>query len=166
MTRKAGCIRVQMTDREAAALARAFLWFAKSIGCHPVLPGLLSADDTVCYPARGLIKDLIKASRHNRNHCELRADRTMSALTLLETAAIRGAFVPTPIMIFSRRCREVMKRRGCPRLTRRQLQQRILQGEGDERELRRLRKRERLNAWLDGVKERGETLLTYTVPPP
>jgi len=166
MTRKAGFSRVQMTSGEARSFARDLLCLAKLNHCHPVKPTLLSPDCADYYPVLRLVKDLIRASRYSRSFCELRTFHLREAIGVFDAAVSMRGYIPPGAAMFVNRCREAMPKKGAPWLTRKQLQLRIQQGGGDERERRRLRKRERLNVWIDGIRERGETLLTSTVDPP
>ncbi len=80
---------------------------------------------------------------------------------------------PRDVVLLSKLCTKVTTRKvGCPRLVRRNIQIQIAnfskRREGspdnlDDREHRRLKKRESNNQWLDEIKARGETLLT-TLP--
>lgn len=119
---------------------------------------------------------LERMSGWQRTSISLRREDLMRLVTWHDVVAFVPHLLPTAgALSFLRACRLAGHARvGRPRLDDERLNRRIFEGPAqpfrDARELRRLKKRARqhvlLDAWLDGIQDRGETLLTYSVPPP
>lgn len=157
MTQKSGFVTIPLTRLEAAAAARSVLWANKIRSGRQV--GLDK-----------LIRILVRAKRYERLSIQIPRESAENAAATLDAIMVIGSqvglFLP-PDLTFFYRCRDaVMRKKGRPKLTRKQIQTWISYEQGDARELRRLKKRERLERWLDEIEARGETLITHSIPPP
>lgn len=159
MTLRAGQVRVSATRQQLLAVA---VWIERQAR-EPA--GLLTGADwksRADAEARSVAAGLRLAARHERRFV------TLDRETACYCARLNvGLHVPFAASHFANECRKAVgTRRGAPGLTLAQLRQRLQDATGDERELRRLRKRERLEGWLERLRARGETLLTATEKPP
>lgn len=173
---KAGHLRVRASSAALTEMA----------SCHTALhamwmqwgPGLLeSKHDHVVRLAEA--QDDAQALRHlarwPRVHVTLSRAQALRLVRAGDAAAMLRLPLGAAAARLQRACREALQLKvGRPLLTREALADRVTaapnQGFRDERELRRLKRRSTgaaaLDAWLEGVEARGETLLTSTIPPP
>ena len=128
--------------------------------------------------------DAARSKHHGRKFTEMPRDAAQSIgrldilAVLVGSAARPGAskgWVSAVTLEVALRCQEALKRTGRPRRRAVDIDYRIRsllnrlsrQDDPDERrELRRLKRLARREAWLARLKERGETLLTFTEPTP
>jgi len=167
MTRKAGHIRIPLSNKEARQVAQSIHRLHRQTRKGTLLTG----------GPRSLLKHLAlhlrRLSIYERKFAEIprkeALDIVLSADALIASmSARRGQFglYYAPIIEFSRRCKKALTRRGAPGLTTRQAELQANNKGYDERGRRRLKKRVQLDRWVEEVHKCGETLLTSTLPPP
>ena len=165
MTRVAGVVQVPLTAEDAAAVAD---W-------HEVFKPAGDAMET-----RELVARLHRASRHSWKSVPITRALAARAAMLGDVAVvwlsllgggnpISARYGALAALRFGIACRAKLRGRGRPYRTPEQLLKRIADAaifkiQVDPRELRRLKKLARINAWHDRVKARGESLLTSTEP--
>lgn len=171
MTRAANTVRVPLTAGGALAVAR---W----LHTYPFLdkPSAAWQENTLLLTGR-----LRAAARHSRTHLELPRQlaehASMMADGYIVWISLAGALKwvlgdAADGVAFGRYCADaLLRRRGRPRRTASQTVERVqrlasYKYSDPRREIRRLRRRVRLDEWSAAVRDRGETLLTSSAPPP
>lgn len=159
MTVKAGFIRVKCTHHQLRQTVR---WLQSLPRAPATLLGgvadLAARDELEARLSLGL--------RHARTHLVLRREQVGTLRAEVEARIYLGLHVPIGISELLGACET--NRVGAPGLTKKQLEQRVRDGEGDRRELRRLRRRlerhEQIERWLAKTREQGLTILTADQP--
>lgn len=172
MTRRAGFVRVPLTAQGARRVGR---WLASRVtdaGRNRDTLLTVGPDPERMAALNGVVVFMARAARFERTHVEI--PREMAALVASEVRLCQDAEITRQRLVgvasflaldqavvrLARDCHAALKGRGRPRLTRGQQQEWIKSGQGDERELRRLKKRERFDKRIDRAIARGLSLLT------
>lgn len=169
MTRRAGFVRIPINQQEALRLVREVILLQKVM--RPGSASLLCPDTPIQDPNIALlIRQILKASRFPRKYIEVKREQAESLARLWEAYLIRRVFGAPLFFLpdFVARSRQFMASKGRPKLSRAQVQRRAsgeMSAFYDEREERRMRKREQLSAWIEKSIESGFTLLTAPPPP-
>lgn len=152
---KSGEVRVPTTREQLQTVAA---WLAR-----PQKPTLLGGIDD---RRQAVAAVLLEAARRKRRFITLPREIARYCGNISANPHL-GLFLPATVSAFAEACRAAAKTRaGAPGLTQAQIQQHLRGREYDPRGLRRLRNREKTQQWLDRMTERGETLLSFTEPPP
>lgn len=177
MTRRAGFVPVSLSAQEARIVAS---WFVREARhTRTAVPTLLGGGPDFKQRRAEQVHKLLEVAhfmvdsgRYKRKRVQMPREMASFIVHCWECHLIRArciggwCWISPALNRLANECRQATRGPGCPRLSRKLVQARITSGGGDVRELRRLKKRERRDVWLDQVTERGETLLSTSLQPP